>query len=203
MNSFNSNHLQNGSVNSNENHQKNSSSNLHNHLLICTNNVASTSNSSALSSSSATNNQIGPTSALRIIATSNGQTTPIGYITSPNVIFDYNASNSALSCSNPNSSQLAFLANNDHYSLVHVLPPSSQPTITLNDTPNLTVNNSHQTHNNLNINLNTNQFNTNFINLHHIHHHHHSHLHSMQQQHYLDANNNLSHEGKIFLNRIQ
>ena len=150
-------------------------------MLICTNNPSS--NVIPIS------NNITP--AVRII-TSNVQNTHIGYLTSPNVVLDYNNSNTILS-SGSNASQLTFLAstNNEHqYSLVHVVPQSpsfSAP----NENPNV---NNHQ--GNINVNLNTNQFNSNYINLHHHHHHHHSHHHQMQHQ-YLDGNGSNSNEGKF------
>ena len=185
---FNSSNLQHG-INTHDHHHKPSLTNHHNHLLICTNNPSS----NGIPSSS------NPTPAVRII-TSNVQNTPIGYITSPNVVLDYNNSNTILS-SGPNTSQLTFLAssnNEHHYSLVHVLPQS--PSFS---TPNENTNvNNLQTHGNLNVNLNTNQFNSNYINLHHHHHHHHSHHHQMQHQ-YLDGNNNNnSNEGNFFLFKV-
>ena len=177
---FNTSNLHHG-INTHDHHSKSSSSNHHNHLLICTNNPSS--NVIPIS------NNITP--AVRII-TSNVQNTHIGYLTSPNVVLDYNNSNTILS-SGSNASQLTFLAstNNEHqYSLVHVVPQSpsfSAP----NENPNV---NNHQ--GNINVNLNTNQFNSNYINLHHHHHHHHSHHHQMQHQ-YLDGNGSNSNEGKF------
>ena len=154
LNNFNSNHMH------HDDHHKSPSSNHQNHLLICTNNLAST-----VASSGSNIPSTAPT--VRIITASNGgQTTPIAYLTSPNVIFDYNNSDTSL---NPaNTSQLVFItnANNDHYSVLHVLPtqPPSETTesnaqsnTNEDDSPNLTVNN-HQTHGNLNINMNSNQF---------------------------------------------